>query len=97
MAFRASRQEVLRGLGDTRSPMLWNLAGHWVIGLLLGSTLAFVMGFGVIGQVRTVDRPHHLRCGARDRLDEVELIRTRFLPPSREALRRTRRSLGGGG
>jgi MATE family multidrug resistance protein len=40
---------VLRGLGDTRSPMLWNLAGHWFIGLPLGYTLAFVMGFGVIG------------------------------------------------
>ena len=40
---------VLRGLGDTRSPMLWNLAGHWFIGLPLGYVLAFVMGFGVIG------------------------------------------------
>lgn len=40
---------VLRGLGDTRSPMLWNLAGHWFIGLPLGYALAFVLGFGVIG------------------------------------------------
>jgi multidrug resistance protein, MATE family len=40
---------VLRGLGDTRSPMLWNLAGHWFIGLPLGYVLAFVLGFGVIG------------------------------------------------
>jgi multidrug resistance protein, MATE family len=40
---------VLRGLGDTRSPMLWNLAGHWFIGLPLGYTLCFTMGFGVIG------------------------------------------------
>src|SRR5262245_674209 len=24
---------VLRGLGETRMPMLWNLAGHWFIGL----------------------------------------------------------------
>jgi MATE family multidrug resistance protein len=40
---------VLRGLGDTRSPMLWNLAGHWFIGLPLGYLLAFVMGYGVIG------------------------------------------------
>jgi MATE family multidrug resistance protein len=40
---------VLRGLGDTRSPMLWNLAGHWFIGLPLGYTLCFVTGFGVIG------------------------------------------------
>jgi MATE family multidrug resistance protein len=40
---------VLRGLGDTRTPMLWNLAGHWLIGLPLGYTLCFVLGRGVIG------------------------------------------------
>jgi MATE family, multidrug efflux pump len=40
---------VLRGLGDTRSPMLWNLAGHWFIGLPLGYTLCFTLGYGVIG------------------------------------------------
>lgn len=40
---------VLRGLGDTRSPMLWNLAGHWFIGLPLGYMLCFTFGFGVIG------------------------------------------------
>lgn len=40
---------VLRGLGDTRSPMLWNLAGHWVIGLPLGYALCFAAGLGVIG------------------------------------------------
>jgi MATE family multidrug resistance protein len=40
---------VLRGIGDTRSPMLWNLAGHWFIGLPLGYVLAFVLGFGVVG------------------------------------------------
>jgi MATE family multidrug resistance protein len=40
---------VLRGLGDTRTAMLWNLAGHWFIGLPLGYTLCFVSGLGVIG------------------------------------------------
>jgi len=40
---------VLRGLGDTRSPMLWNLVGHWAIGLPLGYTLCFVTGLDVIG------------------------------------------------
>jgi len=40
---------VLRGLGDTRTPMLTNLAGHWVLGLPLGYSLCFVLGFGVIG------------------------------------------------
>jgi MATE family multidrug resistance protein len=40
---------VLRGLGDTRTPMFWNLAGHWFIGLPLGYTLCFVIGLGVVG------------------------------------------------
>jgi MATE family multidrug resistance protein len=40
---------VLRGLGDTRTPMLWNLAAHWFIGLPLGYGLCFVAGLGVIG------------------------------------------------
>jgi multidrug resistance protein, MATE family len=40
---------VLRGLGDTRTPMFWNLAGHWVIGLPLAYSLAFRFGFGVTG------------------------------------------------
>jgi len=40
---------VLRGLGDTRTPMLWNLAGHWGIGLPIAYVLAFHLGLGVIG------------------------------------------------
>ena len=40
---------VLRGLGDTRTPMLWNLGAHWFIGLPLGYTLCFVTGVGVTG------------------------------------------------
>jgi MATE family multidrug resistance protein len=40
---------VLRGLGDTRTPMLWNLFGHWFVGLPLGYSLCFVLGFGVVG------------------------------------------------
>jgi MATE family multidrug resistance protein len=40
---------ALRGLGDTRSPMLWNFAGHWLIGLPLGYALCFTVGLGVIG------------------------------------------------
>lgn len=40
---------VLRGLGDTRTPMLWHLAAHWFIGLPLGYWLCFLMGFDVIG------------------------------------------------
>ena len=40
---------VLRGLGDTRTPMIWNLAGHWFVGLPLGYVLCFTVGIGVIG------------------------------------------------
>lgn len=40
---------VLRGLGDTRTPMLWNLFGHWFVGLPLGYALCFPLGHGVIG------------------------------------------------
>jgi MATE family multidrug resistance protein len=40
---------ILRGLGDTRTPMLWNLVGHWFIGLPSGYALCFVLGRGVTG------------------------------------------------
>ena len=40
---------VLRGLGDTKTPMFWNLAGHWAFGLPLGYTLCFHFGWGVTG------------------------------------------------
>jgi MATE family multidrug resistance protein len=30
---------ALRGLGNTRTPMVWNLLGYWVIGLPLGCWL----------------------------------------------------------
>ena len=40
---------VLRGVGNTRTPMLSNLAGHWLFGLPLGYTLCFILGWGVIG------------------------------------------------
>ncbi len=40
---------ALRGLGDTRTPMLLNLAGHWMIGLPVGYLLCFAIGWGVVG------------------------------------------------
>ena len=40
---------ALRGLGDTRTAMLWNLGGHWGIGLPLGYLLCFRWGYGVVG------------------------------------------------
>jgi MATE family multidrug resistance protein len=40
---------VLRGLGDTWTPMLSNLAGHWLLGLPVGYALCFWWGWGVVG------------------------------------------------
>lgn len=40
---------VLRGVGDTRTPMIWNLAGHWGFGLPVGWWLCFAAGLGVVG------------------------------------------------
>jgi MATE family multidrug resistance protein len=40
---------VLRGLGDTRTPMISNLTAHWLFGLPVGYLLCFVAGWGVIG------------------------------------------------
>ena len=40
---------VLRGVADTRTPMITNLAAHWLFGLPVGYTLCFVLGVGVIG------------------------------------------------
>ena len=40
---------VLRGLGDTRTPMFWNLGAHWGIGLPVAYVLAFRFDLGVIG------------------------------------------------
>lgn len=40
---------VLRGLGETRVPMLWHLASHWFVGLPLGYALCFLLGYDVVG------------------------------------------------
>ena len=40
---------ALRGLADTRTAMLWNLGGHWGVGLPLGYVLCFHAGYGVVG------------------------------------------------
>jgi MATE family multidrug resistance protein len=40
---------VLRGVGDTRTPMLMNVIGHWVFGLPAGYALCFGAGWGVAG------------------------------------------------
>jgi MATE family multidrug resistance protein len=40
---------ALRGLGDTRTPMVLNIVGHWIIGLPLGYWLCFSRGWSVVG------------------------------------------------
>lgn len=40
---------VLRGLGDTRTPMFASLAGYWILGLPVGYTLTFTLDRGVSG------------------------------------------------
>jgi MATE family multidrug resistance protein len=40
---------ALRGAGDTRSPMIWNLVGYWVCGLPVGYYLCFSAGLGASG------------------------------------------------
>jgi MATE family multidrug resistance protein len=40
---------VLRGVGDTRTPMVTNLASHWCLGLPIGYLLCFRYGYGVYG------------------------------------------------
>jgi MATE family multidrug resistance protein len=40
---------TLRGLGDTRTPMVTNLAAHWLVGLPVGYWLCFSAGWGVRG------------------------------------------------
>ena len=40
---------ILRGTGDTRTPMITNVIGHWVLGLPAGYLLCFTFGWGVAG------------------------------------------------
>ena len=40
---------TLRGIGDTRTPMVVNLVAHWVLGLPTSYVLCFVIGWGVYG------------------------------------------------
>lgn len=40
---------TLRGLGDTRTPMITNLTAHWLVGLPVGYTLCFPLGWGASG------------------------------------------------
>lgn len=46
---QVSATGALRGIGNTRAAMLANLLGHYPVGLLLGLTLCFGFGWGVLG------------------------------------------------
>jgi multidrug resistance protein, MATE family len=39
----------LRGLGETRSPMIANFVGYWIFGLPIGLTLCFALKWGIYG------------------------------------------------
>ncbi len=47
--FQVVTTGALRGLGDTRSPMLAHLAGYWAIGLPIGYALCFHYRWGAAG------------------------------------------------
>jgi MATE family multidrug resistance protein len=40
---------ALRGLGQTRAPMIANFVGYWILGLPLGLTLCFALHWGIYG------------------------------------------------
>jgi MATE family multidrug resistance protein len=46
---QVSTTGALRGLGNTRAPMIANLIGHYPIGLAVGFVLCFGLGYGVVG------------------------------------------------
>jgi MATE family multidrug resistance protein len=47
--FQVVATGALRGAGDTRTPMLANLVGHWLLGLPVGWWLCFRMDWGAPG------------------------------------------------
>ena len=40
---------ILRGIGETKMPMILNVIGHWLFGLPVGYALCFRYGWGVAG------------------------------------------------
>lgn len=47
--FQVTATGALRGLGDTRSPMLAHFAGYWIVGLPVAYLLCFPWNWGVTG------------------------------------------------
>ncbi|MDT8437733.1 MAG: MATE family efflux transporter [Wenzhouxiangellaceae bacterium] len=46
---QASAAGALRGLKDTRRPMVYSLLSYWCVGLALGAWLTFARDFGAVG------------------------------------------------
>jgi len=40
---------ALRGMGQTRRPLIINILGHWLVGLPVGAALGFGLGWGATG------------------------------------------------
>ena len=47
--FQVVATGALRGSGDTRTPLITNLVGHWFLGLPVGWWLCFRMDWGAVG------------------------------------------------
>lgn len=47
--FQVISTGLLRGMGDTRTPMITSLLCHWLIGLPVGYSLCFLLDWGVQG------------------------------------------------
>src|SRR5690606_7674932 len=48
-AVQVTATGVLRGLGETRRPMVVGLVGYWCVALPLGYLLCFRLSYGVVG------------------------------------------------
>jgi MATE family multidrug resistance protein len=47
--FQTVATGALRGLGDTRTPMVAHFAGYWLLGMPVAYTLCFPLGWGAPG------------------------------------------------
>ena len=64
---------ALRGISETRMPMIVNVIGHWFLGLPVGYALCFRFGWGVAGLwIGLLDRSRRRRARADRRLVETD-------------------------
>ena len=78
ISYNVSGRGVLRGIQDTKVPMIFALFGYWIIGIGVGALLAFPMGlhgvgiwFGLAAGLGTVAILLIARWSLRDRLGLV--------------------------